>query len=235
MTRLPYGRLTALLLISLSMVWLLGGCASSPPSRFYVLTPMTTATAPAADIVGGPLSLGVGPVEFPQFLDRPQIVSRGGNRLQLDEFERWGGTLQDDFLRVWSENLAHLLGTSRVVVFPSQTRLETDFRVLAEVLGFEGVPDAAVLLKVRWAVFDGDLQRALMSREDVYRCPVRAASAGDLPALAAGNGSDAGADTGSATGARVAAMSRCLEAFSRDVAAAVRALPRPVRQTEGKA
>ena len=186
---------------------LLAGCAT-PPSHFYVLTPMPEAAGRAAGMSGGRLALGLGPVTFPQFLDRPQIVARdGANRLALDEFHRWGGSLQDDFLRVWGENLGTLLDTSRILVFPAELRTPLDFRILATVLAFEGTPDREAALKVRWVVQDGQGDRVLAVREDRYASPLRQ-----------GGGEEA----------LVAAMSECLGAFSRDVADVVRGLPKPV-------
>lgn len=218
-------RLWALLCCAL----LITACASSPPSRFYTLTPLPEAEVRSTDIRGGQLAIGIGPVVFPQFLDRPQLVVRdSANRLALEEFNRWGGTVQDDFLRVWGENLAYLLDTSRIVIFPSETRIPLDFRVTAEVVSFEGRADAEAVLKVRWSVMDERLQRALASQEDVYRCPIQ----GDVTAAQSGPriGLGAGAEAGLSpqrSEAIVAAMSRCLGRFSEDVATVVRALPKP--------
>ncbi len=185
----------------------LTGCAT-PPSSFYVLTPVANAGAGASGLSGGRLAIGLGPVTFPQFLDRPNIVSRDGtNRLSLDEFHRWGGSLQDDFLRVWGENLAALLETSRILVFPSEVRAPLDFRILATVLSFEGNSGREAVLKVRWVVQDGQGDRVLAVRENRYTSPLRQ-----------GGGEEA----------LVAAMSKCLGDFSRDVADLVRELPKPL-------
>jgi uncharacterized lipoprotein YmbA len=204
-------------------VLLAAGCASTPPSTFFVLTPIPEAAGRGGDISGGSLSVGIGPVVFPQFLDRPQLVIRdGSNRLDVDEFNRWGGAVQDDFLRVWGENLAHLLGTSRIIVFPSESRMPIDFRITAEVVSFEGTPDQQALLKVRWAVMDSYLERTMAVREDVYRCPVAA-----TPAPATTIASDKNRRSTAESEAVVAAMSRCLGDFSRDVASVVGSLPKP--------
>jgi uncharacterized lipoprotein YmbA len=215
--------------VSLSLVLLLG-CASTPSSNFYVLTPIPEATARNGDIAGGGLSLGLGPVVFPQFLDRPQLVTRGSsNRLDINEFNRWGGTVQDDFLRVWGENLGHLLGTSRIYVFPTETRVPIDFRITAEVVSFEGVPGGDAVLKVRWALLDSYLERSLAVREDVYRCPVQSGAPG--ASGASGKTLSGKADQQAAAAAQseavVAAMSRCLGEFSRDVAQVIRTTPPP--------
>jgi uncharacterized lipoprotein YmbA len=216
-------------LAAVTAVLLLASCASSPPSSFYTLSPLAAAGGPDADIHGGSLAIGIGPVTFPQFLDRPQIVTRdSANRLALDEFHRWGGTIQDDFLRVWSENLGFLLGTSRVLAAPSEVRIPLDFRIAAEVLAFEGIPGNEAVLKVRWSVLDPYLERTLASREDVYRCPVRGAAPSPVRGAARLLGTEtAGADHQ----AVVAALSECLGDFSRDVAEVVRALPRPAPET----
>jgi len=186
------------------------GCATSPPSSFYLLTPIPEAVGHTAAPGGAGLTIGIGPVSFPQFLDRPQIVARdGANRLSVDELHRWGGSLQDDFLRVWGENLAVLLETSRVLTYPFEVRTPLDYRILASVLGFEGAVGREAVLKVRWVVQDGQGERVLAVREDRYRRPI------------------AGGGVGADQGPLVAAMSECLGAFSRDVADLVRGLPRP--------
>lgn len=214
-------------LLGLLMLALMSACATSPPSRFYTLTPLPEAEERRADISGGSLAIGIGPVVFPQFLDRPQLVMRdGSNRLALEEFNRWGGTLQDDFLRVWGENLGHLLATSRILILPSESRMPIDFRITAEVVSFEGRPGGDALLKVRWAVMDARLEQSLAAREDLYRCPIA-----PLPSATGQDQSQPGApmtlaaDQGSE--AMVAAMSRCLGRFSQDVATVLRELPTP--------
>ncbi|MBK1720713.1 PqiC family protein [Thiocystis violacea] len=189
-----------------SCALMLLGCASTPPSTFYTLSPLPpTAQTPPSASAG--LGIGLGPVTFPVFLDRPQIVSReSDNRLAVDEFHRWGGTVQDDFLRVWSENLAVLLGTSRIIVFPSEIRYPLDFRVAADVLAFEGTADGQALLKVRWTVLDAGIDQVLRVQERSYRQPM--APPGDESAM-------------------IAALSASLGDFSRDVAQTLQALPRP--------
>lgn len=212
-------------LLGLGLLAGLSGCAS-PPSHFYTLTALPEVTDRVSGIANGQLTIGVGPVEFPEFLIRPQLVARvGANQLAFDEFHRWGGTLEDDFLRVWGENLSHLLHTSRVLVFPREARLRPDFRVTAEVLSFEAQePGEEVSLRVRWSVLDAFLEQTLVAREDHYRCAI------ELPATAPQGGAGAAGEAAraaAANAAMVAALSRCLGDFSRDVAGAIGALPRP--------
>ncbi|WP_133511999.1 PqiC family protein [Candidatus Thiosymbion oneisti] len=191
----------ALLLASLA----LGGCVTEPSSFYTLSSTLPTAEESAAPIPEQNLAVGIGPVRFPAFLDRPQIVARtADNQLRVDEFHRWGGSLEDDFLRVLSENLGQLLGTSRILVEPAEVRFPVDFRVVADVLKFEGTPDGNAVFKVRWGVLDAYMQQALVIREDTYRS--RAAN--------------------SEPGAMVAALSETLSAFSRDIAEQLRGLPK---------
>src|SRR5882757_4935 len=91
---------------------LLSGCAESKPARFYVLTPLMAAKEATA--AKGP-ALGVGPVVIPQYLDRPEIVTRSSdNRLDLANFDQWGGRFGDNITRALAENLSGLLKTDRV-------------------------------------------------------------------------------------------------------------------------
>jgi hypothetical protein len=201
------------LLATIALAALLSaGCASTPPSTFYVLTPLPEAAERPAPLAGGGLAVGLGPVTFPEYLDRPQIVSRSGdNRLTVDELQRWGGSLQDDFPRVLSQNLGHLLGTSRVLIYPSEVRLPVDFRVTAEVLAFEADPAGEARLRVRWTVLDPYTEAVLAVRETGYRSQAKT------------TGQESGKE------AIVAALSENLGAFSRDLAVVLRTLPKPNR------
>jgi uncharacterized lipoprotein YmbA len=192
----------ALFLLAITLA---AGCATTPPSTFYTLTPIPEAASRSAPIADGGIAVGVGPVDFPEFLDRPQIVSRAGpNLLDLDELHRWGGSLQDDFLRVLGENLAHLLATSRIQVYPADVRFSLDYRVIAEVLSFEGTAAGEAVLRVRWAVLDPYFEQARLVKETSYRSRAKGPDKADM----------------------IAAMSETVGALSRDIANVVRGLPK---------
>ncbi|NVZ08318.1 membrane integrity-associated transporter subunit PqiC [Allochromatium humboldtianum] len=196
--------------LSLALSIGLPGCASTPPSNFYTLAPIPAFEAKPSSVgregrddrLEEELAIGLGPVTFPLFLDRPQIVSRASaNRLAIDELERWGGTLQDDFLRVWSENLALLTGSSRILILPSEIRYPLDVRLSAEILAFEGTAEGQAELRVRWSVLEPNLDQVLLARESRYQRAI--AQPGDTQAL-------------------LAALSLTLADFSREVAEALR-------------
>ncbi len=184
----------------------IAGCATTPPSSFYTLVPLSAPKGGQSSPLTQSPAIGVGPISFPAFLDRDQVVSRSGDgALKVDELHRWAGSLEDDFRRVLGENLTQLLGTSRVLLYSGELRYPVDLRVAVDVLSFEGTAQGEAVLKVRWTLLEPNADRALLAREGSYS----AAAESQDPA------------------AMVEAMSRTLGAFSRDLAEAIRAQQRP--------
>ena len=140
------------------VTFIVGGCASSEPTRFYVLTPAYQMEEMPSEPSGGkPLAVGVGPIRLPDYLDRPQITDgSSGNRLTLAEFDRWAEPLESGFSRVLAENLSVLLGTDRVLLFPWKHRDRIDCHITVDVVRFDGGPGEQVSLITRWTVFGPD-------------------------------------------------------------------------------
>jgi uncharacterized lipoprotein YmbA len=184
------------------LVTLVAGCGSSPPSRFYTLIAANIpATTPSN------LSLLVGPVSVPAVVDRPEIVvSVGPNQVRLEEFNRWAAPLQNSIARVVADNLAALLGTSRVSLFTQATITDADYRTIVDVLSFESSPGEATTLDALWSV-----RRMKDGKVETGRTTAReAVQANNYDALAA-------------------AHSRALARLSQDIASAVRSLEGPAR------
>ena len=180
------------------------GCASSPPSDFFILTPMAaTAEKPAAKAPAESFSLGVGPVKVPEYLNRAQIVTRAGpNRLDVNEFHRWGGSFAPNISRVVAQNLSILLGSDEVFAFPSDDVTDPRYRVVISITQFDGSLGGEVVLDARW-IITGSKRRAQL---DAGRSLLREAT------------------RGSDYEDYVAAQSRALAALSREIAAGIRRL-----------
>jgi uncharacterized lipoprotein YmbA len=187
------------------LVLLFVGCRSTPsPTAFYTLTSVTKmeqgSQSPASK---GDLAVGIGPVQIPEYLDRPQIVTRTApDRLTLSEFNRWGGSLRQDFPRVVAENVAALLGTDRVLAYPWGDRLDPGYRVALDVQRFDGELGGAVVLKVTWIVTGREGKAPIAVRNSMIEESV---SGKDYDAL-------------------VAAQSRAVAVLSREIADEVRKL-----------
>lgn len=152
----------------LALVMALGfGCTSVPPMRFYALNPMDPGPAlvTAAPPEKASLSVEVGSLRLPQYLERPQIVTRrSASRLEVAEFHQWGGNLRKDMIRVLAKNLSQLLATPQVYISPHSSQTPPDFRVELEVMKFERDPDEKVRLSVQWSVTAPRDQRLILAQ-----------------------------------------------------------------------
>jgi uncharacterized lipoprotein YmbA len=136
------------------MVLLLASCSTTPAVSYYTLNPLSEMKSDVSQAVSGDtLAIGVGPLEFPRFLDRPQIVTRKSqHRLEVSEFHRWAGSFSEDFLRVLAKNISMLLPTDRVVAYPWTDRFSPSFRIPLTVEQFDGRLGEDVVLNVTWSV-----------------------------------------------------------------------------------
>lgn len=142
----------SLILGTFALAMLLAGCASTRPSQYYALS---SSAIPAGATMAN-ISISVGPVSIPASVDRPQIVVRNGpNQVSLAEFDRWASPLKSDIARVIADNLATVLGTPQVSVFPQSSAAEATYRARIDVLRLESELGKGVTLDVLWTVSSG--------------------------------------------------------------------------------
>jgi uncharacterized lipoprotein YmbA len=152
----------------LCLTLLLVACGSSPPSRHYVLTAHPATTPPSAETP----SLGIGPIEVPQYLNRSNLVyNRDGNLLQVSATERWAEPLEDGLQRVISLNLASLVGTQNVRQFPWNANRIPDYAVKVQVLGLDANEQQAQLL-AEWLVYRPATSETVMRRISKLQQPM---------------------------------------------------------------
>ena len=154
---------------------LLIGCGSSTQRvEFYTLNPLSGIQGQVNTAESDQkLSIGVGPVEIPEILDRPQIVTRNGpNKLNVDEFHRWAGRIDESFAQVLAENISLLLGTDQVAVYPWQTDFKPHYRIALKIRYFEGQWGEDVLLEAIWSVSNQQSQQTRSVRKSVINEPL---------------------------------------------------------------
>ncbi len=172
-------------------VWLLG-CAAAIPFRYYTLSAMEGPNGAPTQ-----LAIGVGPISFPDWLDRSQVVTRRDpHRIEIHDTQRWAGTLKAEFARVAAANLARLAGTERVAIQPWGRYFQPDYRVAIDVYAFEGGAGAQAVLDATWMLVKEPEGRLLTVRQARIVQPA----------------------AGSDTAALVAAQSQALAAMSRTIA-----------------
>ena len=201
----------AILMAALGLL-ALTGCGKTAPTRSYALSYETdNAAAGQSTTAREGIAIGVGPVEFPGYLDRPQVVTRSSaNKLELAEFDHWGGRLKDDFTRVLAEHLSSALSTDRVSVHPWRASVPVDYQITIRVTAFENDQVGDSLFDARWNVIDADTEKALLMARSSYREETRA---GDhAPGAAASYESIA------------AAMSRNIVSLGREITAKIESL-----------
>jgi uncharacterized protein len=184
------------------------GCAgSTPTARFYTLNPqaMTGEAKSEKETSGKELTIGIGPVHLPQYLDEKEIVTRtNANKIDRAEFDLWGGTLQDEFARNLLENLSLLLKRERISLFLMPGVGTFDYRVGVDVIRFDGKLGGDVVLNATWTIRQGRELKLIQSRNSRIQEPT------------GGQGYEA----------MVAGMSRALGRLSQDIGTEIRALSR---------
>ena len=185
--------LTTLLLLALA------GCASTPPSKFYILSPVPAgAAAPPAGLA---TAIGVGPVALPNYLDRPQIAVRtGANELRFNETHRWAEVLQENVANVLAENLARLVPTDRIALFPWGRTVTVDFQVTVQMSRFDADENGNVVLSALWRLYREQNREIVVENKAEVTEPVGGAGYPEI----------------------VAAQSRALATLSREIADAIR-------------
>ena len=189
------------LLPSLVVMGLWTGCfGTSPRAVYYTLSPIEKAAPPIPAASSDQLAIGIGPIKFPDELNRLSIVTRSGrNRLEVNEFRRWGGSLEKNVTRVMEENLALLLKTDRVMARPWERYFQPDVRIALDFRQFDGRLGEYASLNATWMVIGPSGDEPLLVRRTI------------IQETAEGDGYDALVD----------AQSRALAGLCRDIAGAL--------------
>lgn len=142
------------------VLWCLGtlACGTAPTPQYYLLggaEPTTGASAetPTAETLA---VIGIGPLKFPDYLDRPQLVIRRGVEVDFLDGHRWAEPLERSFSAALAERVAERTGSDRVLVFPWSPGDGIERRVRGEVLRFDVDAMGRAELVVRWQVQDGE-------------------------------------------------------------------------------
>jgi hypothetical protein len=132
----------------------LASCASTQPSRFYLLSDLPALeTADPVASVGEGLTIGIGPITLPKYLERPQIATRANrHELRFAEFERWAEPLDANVARALADHLARLMPRHRLLVFPWPRGTPIAYQVTLEVTHFFGTVGGESVLLVDWSL-----------------------------------------------------------------------------------
>jgi hypothetical protein len=160
-----------------------GGCRSQSP-RFYHLNSIqedqviSKRKSPAQNAV-----VGIGPVKLADYLDQSLLVTRtSDNQAVKAEFDRWVGSLKDNFVNVLADNIGLLLPTERIYLYPWRVSVPIDYQVAVDIVRCDGRLGDAAWLEARWSLFGGPEKKLLKTNRSSIREPV---SGADYAALVA--------------------------------------------------
>lgn len=192
---------------------LAGACAQVQPSRFYTLA-TTGVEAPPVAKQDKQLLIGLGPVRLPEYLNRPDLVTRSGQtQMRLSEIDKWAEPLEPLVVRTMAEDLLILSGAKDVIPVPQRRDVDLDRVVEVDMARFDADETGQVVLDARWRVYGRNGERLLTSSRSTIS--EQGAPPPDYNAV-------------------VAAMSRALAQLSREIAAAIRGDTPPVPKRQGR-
>ncbi|NNL77721.1 MAG: membrane integrity-associated transporter subunit PqiC [Desulfobacterales bacterium] len=200
-------RFLPVVVILFAVVISAGGCigkGTQRPTKNYVLNSLYS-VEPQPQTVTELNTIGilVGPVRLPLYLDRSEIVTRNSlNEVEIADFAKWAGPLQENFTRVLAEDLAVLLSTDRVGIFPGERARLFDYNVTVYVTRFDGMLGEKAHLRARWVILDKKRKTVLFEKHTVQSQSTENES---MRAL-------------------IAAQSHTLTDLSREIAGAIKAL-----------
>lgn len=154
-----------LLLICAGLLTACGGAGEN----YYRLS----ATAPAArGTSASGLSVAIGPVKLPSYIDRAEIVfASGPNEFQIPTNALWIGSLQENIARTVASDLGHILGSGNV-----RAGLEAGFkpryRVALDLRQFHGISGQEAILELSWRIQDGASGAQLSRHSASFREPI---------------------------------------------------------------
>jgi hypothetical protein len=166
-----------------ALLSLLAACGGSGAS-YYRLD--ATAPAAATGATRSSLSVAVGPVSLPNYLERAEIVfATGPNEFQVPSDALWLGSLEDNINRAVAADLGRILGSPNVRK-GSELRSNPRFRVALDIRRFYGISGQAAILDLSWRIQDGASGEVLSRHGAVFHEPIVGDGYGPLVAAESG-------------------------------------------------
>jgi uncharacterized lipoprotein YmbA len=196
-------------LAALAMMLMLGGCTVLAPqkdeTRFFVLMPVQDGAAPVSAAASRPLTIGLGPITIPPYVNRPEVVTRmSDSELKVSDTARWGEHLDTNVARVLASDLSSQLGTQQIVNYPWPVKNPIDYAVSVAFQRFERTADGHVVIQANWTIRTGKDEKIVQTGATSINEP-------------------SGSDDASAA----QALSRGLAQVSRDIAQVIASRPVP--------
>jgi len=195
----------AIIFLTIFLTLVLAGClgGQSPPTNFYMLSPLSPSPAgKSAEPAEARIHIGLETVVIAEYLNRNEIILNLDNTIyQFAEFNQWAEPLDANLTRVLEENLTNLLQDASIEVFmASQSSIPLDYRLEVDMLRLDGNLGDHVRMVVQWALLETEEDELILMRRSRYQESTADETVKEL----------------------VLAESRMIETLSGDIAAAIR-------------
>ena len=146
----------------------LSACGSSGESYYRL-----SADGPVPANTGG-VSIGVGPVNLPDYIDRAEVVFQSqDNRFEIPFERRWAGNLRATATRVLGTNLARELGTGNLHLYPWEPGTPIRWQVRVEVRQFHARSGGDAILQCEWSIEERTTRQTVRKKIGDFTEPVR--------------------------------------------------------------
>jgi uncharacterized lipoprotein YmbA len=165
-------------IILISLLFVLSACTPKRHTSFYLLKSIEPVAAISQGIKVENLAthkttLLIKPIQFPNYLDRPQMVLRENDyKFKLSEYHRWAEPLKDDFTRVFIENINSRLPSLHTVRYVDLNESNPIQQLFIEVLQMDISTDNQATLIVKWKVLSEDPPRLIENQVNKYHLSI---------------------------------------------------------------
>jgi uncharacterized protein len=145
--QLNYAKLFQHVFVSAALLF----CTSCGNTRdeYYGLRAISPGRVHRADGV----SVGVGSISLPSYIDRAELVFQTGkNQFEVSPNARWIGALRDNIARVLADDLHQTLHSENVSIYPWPREASPRYVIIAEIRQFHGISGNDAILEVSWRI-----------------------------------------------------------------------------------
>lgn len=160
-------------------VLLFGGCISlpnspmSPTPRFYMLSSINETQVSKKINITPSLIIEVGRVKIPQYLDRPQMVTKNKEgTFKFDEFNRWGEPLDLGLARLVRDDLTVMLPGAKFTLYPWNPSVAVKYRVVVEIVQLDSELDRDLFFVAQWLIIDPQNTKIVIIKRYEFRQPI---------------------------------------------------------------
>lgn len=156
------------LIASFVLIVSIYGCGTSA-SNFFILTPDND-YKPTNTSAESHISIGIGDVELPDYLRKPQIATYSkNNEITFDEYNRWAEPLDENIARILIENLSAMIPTDNIYLFMWPKEDPNIFQISISIDRFGLLSDSTVVLNTRWSISGSNKKSLLLTEKSEYQ------------------------------------------------------------------